>query len=135
MRGTLALWYERHDKSPNPTKTPSVELHFNLWRELSGNANLFDVGFLLADVGNLGRFFLFIPGPIGLEQITDLSHLLKHGRSLNAVFNEVIKIDDRGEHSFTTTKEGSPFLRIHHVSVGSDLSVEFLEIDPNTLGP
>lgn len=134
MRGTLALWYERHEEGPNLIKTPSVELHFNLWRELSGNANLFDVGFLLTDVLNLGRFFLFIPGPISLEQIRDLSHLLQHGSSLNAVFNEVIKIDHREEHSFTTTNEGSPFLRIHHVSLESDLSVEFLEIDPNTLG-
>ena len=134
MGGSLALWYAPVQEGEGHSVVPEVELHFNLWRDLSASANFFDVGFLLTNVSSLSRFFLFLPGQIGSSQIGDLSRLLMHGSSLNAVFNDVIKIDDRKEDYFTTSKDGESYLTIHHLDLGKDLDVDPAEIDPENLG-
>jgi hypothetical protein len=134
MRGSLAIWYERRHKNDAPVEAPILELHVNLWRDLASSVNFFDVGLLLSKVSDLGRVFLFIPGPIGLAQISDLSHLLLQGNTLNAVFNDVIEVQDREEENFTTVKDESPFLRIHHLDTDSDLSTEPVEISSDLLG-
>jgi hypothetical protein len=133
MRGSLAVWYEQRKDGVSGSGPPRVELHFNIWRDLSSSANILDVGFILENAQSLCRFFLFIPTQIELAKISDLSQLLMHGGSLNAVFNDIIKIGDRGELSFTTAINQKPFLRIHHLQE-QDLSIETVNISGDRLG-
>lgn len=134
MRGSVALWYDAIDGTEGPAGSPIVELHINLWRDLRTSANFFDVGLLLRNVHALRRFFLFVPGPIGLDQIGDLSRLLLQGDTLNAVFNDVIDVQQYDEDSFSTLKDRKPFLRVHHVQPQSDLFVEVEDYSPGVLG-
>jgi len=106
MTGSVAFWYEPMGSSAK--KAPKVELHFNLWRDLIvRGSNYLDVGFLFKSVANddlredasksTDSFFLFFPGNFRLEQLSDLSLLMEHGSTLNAVFNDVVAITERHE--------------------------------------
>ena len=140
----MALWYEK--KSDGfPDQNLSLELHFNLWRDLDSGFNFFDVGFLIktrseskrrvkhAKVSDLlERFFLFIPGELSRQQFSDLSRLMVHGQTLNAVFNAVVEITTSKEHSFETNIDGKPHLTFYHIDIEKD--IEFLSIEKDRQG-
>jgi len=150
MRGSLALWYEAIQKSQQ-LGLP-VELHFNLWRDLETGSNFFDVGILIhdprlipanekTDAKNgllisrlLERFFFFIPGQFELGQVIDLSRIVVHGQTLNAVFNDVVTITAFHEHNFETAIEGSPHLVFHHIDKNNDLEIQAVQLDHDQVG-
>jgi hypothetical protein len=140
LKGTLALWF---DKAAGETKPPSVELHFNLWRNsILQGSNFLDVGirFLAAQNGcapsnSVERFHLFIPGNFQTTEIEDLSVLMPHGSTLNAIFNEVVRISREHDLSFETTiRNNEPYLTFHRLSVLDDLKVQPVELSEKALG-
>lgn len=128
MNGTLALWYEgktgsdRGDK-PKKVQPPVVKLHVNLWRDIDKNFNFLDVGFLLEEVSDLERLYLYLPAPIDTGSVFDLSSALKDPDTLNAVFNEVASIDVEADSHFTINNGSSKFRTIHSVNPLRDLEV------------
>ena len=143
MTGSVAFWYEPMGSSAK--KAPKVELHFNLWRDLIvRGSNYLDVGFLFKSVANddlredasksTDSFFLFFPGNFRLEQLSDLSLLMEHGSTLNAVFNDVVAITERHEHWFKTEINGKSHLTFHRVNVASDIEIQIIEAENNLLG-
>jgi hypothetical protein len=140
MRSSLALWYERTNAGTD-YELP-VELHFNLWRDIDIGANFFDVGILIKQPRSgtngaaesvqsvsaiLERFFLFIPGELNTKQFVDLSRILLHGQTLNAVFNDVVTVTTFADRYYRTTIAGKPHVTFHHIATDDD--VEFQPVD------
>lgn len=130
MNGTLALWYEsktseerRSEATRRRGGEPSVRLHVNLWRDIGKDFNFLDVGFLLEEVGDLDRLYLYIPGPIDPTCFFDLSSALKDADTLNAVFNEVAVIKREADEHFIVATGSSKLRVIHHVKPDRDLAV------------
>ena len=122
------------DTSKGDKASPEVELHFNLWRDLASHSDFFDVGFKFIDTEQLNRFFLFVPQAIDPKQIVDLSPLLEHGSTLNAVFNDVVEIESREEKSFNTEIRKEAFTRVHQVDIKTDLSFKPVSVDTKRVG-
>jgi hypothetical protein len=145
MTGSVAFWYEPANGSTK--KPPEVELHFNLWRDLIvRGSNYLDVGFLFKAIAvddidtrddvskTTDSFFLFFPGVFRLDQLSDLSLLMEHGSTLNAVFNDVVTITERHELYFKTEINAKPHLTFHKVNVATDIDIQTIETDDGRLG-
>jgi hypothetical protein len=123
-------------------KPPAVELHFNLWRNsfLSG-PNYFDVGIRFkrsenqTDLANsVEAFHLFVPGIFRPDEIEDLSPLMEHGRTLTAVFSEVVNISETHDKFFKTNVDEKPHLIFHMLSPSDDLSIKHVEASTRAIG-
>ena len=145
MRGTLALWYEPVVKvpkteeadvgvlAPEEVPQPCVELHFNLWRDLSSSTNSLDVGFVLSELSGLRRFYLYIPAPVRRTHIKDLAPVLRVGATLNAVFNEVVTLRAEGDSSYEIVPHCNPPLNVFFIGE-QDLKVESFKEGDNFIG-
>lgn len=122
MDGTIALWFEPNGTAPLPA--PKLSLHINVWKDVSKTYNFLDIGFRLSDAGNLGRFFLFFPADLRRGAVSDLSRVLKFGKVLHAVFNDVVEVTATEETGFRTQIDGEPFLMVHHLNLEQDISIE-----------
>lgn len=122
MDGTIALWFE--PDAPGDATPPKLSLHINVWKDISKTYNFLDIGFRLSDAHNLGRFFLFFPADLSSDAVSDLSRVLKFGKVLHAVFNDVVDVAASAETYFTTELGGAPFLMIHHLEPMEDIQVE-----------
>lgn len=122
MDGTIALWFEPNGSAQQPA--PKLSLHINVWKDVSKTYNFLDIGFRLTDAGNLGRFFLFFPADLRRGAVSDLSRVLKFGKVLHAVFNDVVEVTATEETGFRTAIDGEPFLMVHHLDPEKDISIE-----------
>jgi hypothetical protein len=143
MTGSVAFWYEPINSSAK--RAPKAEIHFNLWRDLVvRGSNYLDVGVLFksttvdADRDDISRsvdsFFLFFPADLRLEQVSDLSPLMEHGGTLNAVFNDVVSITERHQHYFRTSINGTPHLTFYKLDVADDIQLQTIETEHDQLG-
>lgn len=137
MTGTLAIWYEPVEagdpEQPANRCAPQVELHFNLWRDTDTGADFFDIGVRLNSATGLGRLFLFVPTALQYRQLSDLSSVLKHETSLNAVFNDLVGIREHFEGSFTVDIKKSS-VRIHELDISRHLKLEPVDMDSAGIG-
>ena len=127
MDGTLALWFDAIEIG---APAPTLDLHVNLWRDLSADFNFLDVGFRLADLANLRRFHLFFPVPLGLASISDLGPTLRYGETLKAVFNDTVAAGSGNATSYPTEIDGAPHLTVQMLDVARDLATEPLATTP-----
>lgn len=105
-----------------PIVPPLVRLHVNLWRDIGKKFNFLDIGFHLEETADLDRLYLYLPAPIEIASIYDLSNALKDADTLNAVFNEVAAVErEADEHFIIKTDTGRRI--IHHVDPARDISV------------
>lgn len=101
---------------------PLIRVHVNLWRDIGKKFNFLDVGFLLEETADLDRLYLYLPAPIEITSIYDLSSALKDADTLNAVFNEVAVVErEADEHFIVKTDAGRRI--IHNVDPVNDISV------------
>jgi hypothetical protein len=121
MDGTIALWFEPNDTAQ---PAPKLSLHINVWKDVSKTYNFLDIGFRLSDAENLKRFFLFFPADLRSGAVSDLSRVLKFGKVLHAVFNDVVEVTDSEETCFRTEIDGVPFLMVHHLDLERDVSIQ-----------
>ncbi|TBH47788.1 hypothetical protein ELG65_32665 [Rhizobium leguminosarum] len=143
MTGTLAIWHEpieeqsvrRGNLAPGEVAAdcPTIELHINLWRDSGLHADFVDVGIKIKKGPRLKRLLLFVPAQLQTDQLLDLSSVLKHGTSLNAVFNDLVEITDRSEQYFDT-RLGRAVTRIHSIDLEKDITLEPVEIDVLEIG-
>lgn len=131
MDGTIALWFEPNDKAQ---PAPKLSLHINVWKDVSKTYNFLDIGFRLSEAENLKRFFLFFPADLRSGAISDLSRVLKFGKVLHAVFNDVVEVTDSEEASFRTEIDGAPFLMVHHLDLDTDISIQPVLMASNRTG-
>jgi hypothetical protein len=110
---------------------PTVELHINLWRDSGLDADFADIGIKLEQANHLQRLMMFFPVQLEKSQILDLSSVMRHQQTLNAVFNDVVDIVENDERWFDTEVRGTPFTRVHPFSVKSDMELrpESMETD------
>lgn len=127
MDGTLALWFDALEAG---REAPPLDLHVNLWRDLSADFNFLDVGFRMPDVRNVRRFHLFFPVPIVAASISDLGSTLRYGETLKAVFNDPVVSGSGDASSYPTEIDGEPHLTVQMIDPARDLVVEPLAIDP-----
>jgi hypothetical protein len=164
MRGSLALWYECREKQTTKLPVElhfnlwrdlavSGTNFFDvgiLFKNLNGQrstettneaglesaAGRFETD--LAPLGSISnelkRLFMFIPGELNASQLIDLSPLMVHGKTLNAVFNDVVKITRFRERSFETRIEGQPHLTFHNVDITQDVNFQAIEMERDRLG-
>ncbi len=132
MDGTIALWFEPKETAWQPA--PKLSLHVNVWRDVSKTHNFLDIGFRLSEIENLRRFFLFFPADLRRGAVSDLSRVLKFGKVLHAVFNEVVEVTDTEETSFCTEIDAAPFLMVHHLDLERDISIEPVLMANNRTG-
>lgn len=144
MKGSVAIWYEPLDESE--TSPPEVELHFNLWRDLVvRGSNYLDVGILFkaptdgkgvsTTLANTAESFcLFLPAPLSKTQVVDLSRLMEHGSTLNAVFNDVVTVTHRHDLSFDTAIGKKPHLTFHKLDLDHDIEIQPIETALGELG-
>ncbi|PYG29950.1 hypothetical protein [Pelagimonas varians] len=153
MNGTLALWYDKRDQGTKVTREaqrvlgleqngevhPELELHFNLWRDFTNSleTNFLDIGMRFrTPLEQVKQFYLYVPRPISIAQLSDLSDILKFGQTLDAVFNSVIEPGKQGDRHFKTSEFGRDFTTIHSVEFGpdSDVKVEEFRNDDGSTG-
>ncbi|KTW00512.1 hypothetical protein, partial [Sphingomonas sanguinis] len=127
MDGTLALWFDALEAG---REAPPLDIHVNLWRDLSADFNFLDVGFRMPDVQNVRRFHLFFPVPIVAASISDLGSTLRYGETLKAVFNDPVVSGSGDASSYPTQIDGEPHLTVQMIDPARDLIVEPLAIDP-----
>ena len=127
MEGTLALWY---DALGVGAVAPSLDLHVNLWRDLSGDFNFLDVGLRLRQVRDVRRIHLFFPVPLALASVSDLGATLRYGETLKAVFNDSVVAGSGDGTSYPTQIDGNPHLTVQILDVERDLSIEPVAISP-----
>lgn len=132
MNGTLALWFERHDPTVD-ANPPRLNLHVNVWKDISEAHNFLDLGFQLSDVATLGRFYLFFPVLFAVERVSDLSRILKYSKTLSAVFNDVVEVAETGDRYFKTEIDARRHLTIHHIEEG-DLAIEPVQMEDGSRG-
>ncbi|MBD9627992.1 hypothetical protein IB279_34120 [Ensifer sp. ENS06] len=143
MTGTLAIWHEaigelvpkRGNLAPGEIADgcPTLELHFNLWRDSALHADFVDIGIKVKTGAPFKRLFLFVPAQIQKTQLLDLSSVLKHGTSLNAVFNDLVEIISRAENYFDT-RLGRTTTRIHTIDLDRHITLEPVEMDAGDIG-
>lgn len=155
MGGTLAVWceeetstsrepvvgpynlegmYDRPQATRGDAITPRLELHVNLWRDIDPYPDFLDIGFKLQFCTRVRRLALFLPELIPLDRISDLSPLLRHGLTLNAVFNDVLEITNRSDTYFDISRRGDSFTRIHHFDRARDIVVEPIALGGSAVG-
>lgn len=135
MNGTLAIWYEPLVGPGVPEQSPpKLELHFNLWRDLPSRTHFLDVGMRLSDLAGLDRAYLYFPVPLALDQISDLSTVLKFDQTLSAVFNSVVELGPQADDHYQTMSKDAPFVTVHSLDIGRDLTVEPIRISPQKTG-
>ena len=127
MEGTLALWFDPFDIG---AAAPRLELHVNLWRDLSADFNFLDIGFRLTDLANLRQFHLFFPVPVRLGSLSDLADTLRYGDTLKAVFNDLVVAGTGDAQTYATELDGQYHLTIHRFDVAQDLSLEVVATPP-----
>jgi len=127
MEGTLALWYDPIERE---REQPSVELHVNLWRDLSADFNFLDIGFRLKSLANLRRFHLYFPVPVRIEHLRDLTDTLRYGDTLKAVFNDLVTAGTGDAYSYLTELDGAPHLTVHRFDPRTDVQFEPLAAMP-----
>lgn len=129
MNGTLALWFEGSSTTSGGTTTPpTMRLHVNLWRDLDRRVNFLDIGFLLSDVSCLNRLHLYLPAPIPLASVLDLSDTLKDADTLNAVFNDVMSLVREEDDHFVIRQEGGPERFVYSVRPGKDVTTHRINV-------
>lgn len=122
MQGTLALWFEPFEiaddkksffpakfsrKPEEPEFYPnSIELHINIWRDLDESVNFLDVGVRFLDASSIRSFAFYLPAPIQLADIKDLGQTMRSGLTLNAVFNDVVKVGTSGDRYYNIQRSG-----------------------------
>lgn len=121
MEGTIALWF---DPLEPDRQAPCLELHVNLWRDLSADFNFLDVGFRLSEIENLRRFHLFFPVPLRLDCMTDLGETLRYADTLKAVFNDLVTAGSGDSGFYGTELDGKPHLTVQMLDIDRDLSLE-----------
>ena len=135
MNGTLAIWYEPLVRLGEPEHSrPKLELHFNLWRDLPSRTHFLDIGMRLTDLAGLDRAYLYFPVPLALDQISDLSTVLKFDQTLSAVFNTVVELGPQADDHYQTTSMDAPFVTVHRLDIGRDLIVEPIRVGPQKTG-
>lgn len=133
MNGTLAIWYEPeenvHSSPPIDAEPlhPSLEIHFNLWRDNPSRTNFLDIGLRLSNIELVKRIYLYFPVALQLDQFQDLSDVMAYGQTLDAVFNMVVEIGRKTDLGYETTANGESFVTVHKVKVGEDLVLEPVE--------
>lgn len=133
MNGTLAIWYEpKGGGTASPAvnvnlEQPSVEIHFNLWRDNPSKTNFLDIGLRLTSIKSVNRIYIYFPVLLRLDQFQDLSTVMAYGQTLDAVFNMVVEVGSKTDLRYETTKNGDPFVTVHKVNVGDDLTLEPVE--------
>jgi hypothetical protein len=139
LSGSVALWY---DSKGGELEPPAAELHFNLWRNpLLSGPNFFDIGIRFkrnekrSDLANsVEAFHLFVPGVFRTDEIEDLSPLMEHGRTLTAVFSEVVSISETHDRCFKTTVNDLPHLTFHKIDIANDVSLKHIENSADSIG-
>ena len=122
MKGTLALWYEPAAGVDIKTPRVQLELHANLWRDLPSDSNFLDLGLLLGDVSGLTRFYLYVPATITIDDLVDLSPVLRLGVTANAVFNDVVALGPEVDGSYEIGR-GADTTTVYRIRQG-DIEVE-----------
>jgi hypothetical protein len=90
--------------------------------------NFLDIGFLLSDVSSLGRLYLYLPAPISLSSLLDLSDALKDVDTLNAVFNEVADVVREEDGHFVIRNGAGPERFIYSVQPGRDVTIHRINV-------
>jgi hypothetical protein len=133
MNGTLAIWYEPEDGGNSAQAIhkdhgqPSLEIHFNLWRDNPSKTNFLDIGLRLSDIKSVNRIYIYFPVSLRLDQFQDLSTVMAYGQTLDAVFNMVVEVGSKTDLRYETIKNGEPFVTVHKVNIGDDLTLEPVE--------
>ncbi len=88
---SFALWYEKKSENANCCEDSKLSIHVNLWNRMAKH-NMknycFDFGFLIGDITNIKKIFLFVPFKIKIDNITDLGRIiLNHCNLVHAIFN------------------------------------------------
>jgi hypothetical protein len=73
------------------------------------------------------RIYLYFPVAFQLEQFPDLSDVMAYGQTLDAVFNMVVAVASKSDLRYETTTNGEPFVTVHKVKVGEDLTLTPVE--------
>jgi hypothetical protein len=123
MGNTLALWYEPSFDAALPDDRPEVELHFNLWRDLPTWINWLDVGLKIRHPVRFSRFYLYVPARLSRAHVSDLSQHLRVGKTLNAVFNDVVTLGAETDICYQVTPRGASTFTIFKAD-HDDLEVE-----------
>lgn len=132
MNGTLALWFEPHHPEA-AASPPRLNLHVNVWKDISDSHNFLDLGFQFSDAADLGRFYLFFPVLFAVERVSDLSRIMKYSKTLSAVFNDVVEVAETADRFFKTEIDDRPHLTIHHIDDG-DLAIEPVQMEDGSRG-
>jgi hypothetical protein len=128
LNGTLALWYESNER-PVDGHEPCLELHFNLWRELPGSeSDALDVGFRIKERHAIEKLCLFFPVKILPDDIEDLSNRLKDDRTLSAVFNETLIVDDFDDSVFAAVNPYNSRVSFHVIAFNKLSDINFIEL-------
>ncbi|MER9107681.1 hypothetical protein NKH95_27615 [Mesorhizobium sp. M0848] len=128
MRGSLAVWCEVNDIAVDG-HPPSLELHFNMWRDLPSSVDVLDVGFRLKDWRTIKKFFFLIPSRVEKDQIKDLSRALKNDLTLSAVFNDTLAVGKDTGYSFHAIKDSSNVLLFEVIYLSVFEDIEFLYVE------
>jgi hypothetical protein len=128
MANSMALWYERWRSTASNGGAAEVEVHLNLWRHLSScglESNFLDVGLLFFNTYEIGNIFLFIPTPVAMDKVRDLSEQLCSDTLLSAVFNDVVTVGEvRQSGDYETRRRSSHYLNFASAVAGRDFSAE-----------
>lgn len=133
MRGSLGVWAEPLRESEQLLQ-PILELHINVWRDLPGGRSSIDFGFQLSELDNMNRMFLYVPARIGIDEIEDLSEVLKFRDTLSAVFNDTVEITKHNDDSFDISRNDGPEFRILELRPERDFDIEYVPLPDEESG-
>lgn len=131
MRGSLALWCDPRGNAIEGHQ-PGIEVHFNIWRDLSDGIDVLDVGFKFDDPRTIQRLYFYLPAHLEKNSIEDLSKVLNDSKTLSAVFNDTLLCNPIVSATFEAKKEGTGRTVFHvcSINIESDVGVQhILEAD------
>ncbi|GLI91184.1 hypothetical protein LMG27198_01760 [Methylocystis echinoides] len=101
-----------------------------MWRDLPGaRDDALDVGFRIKERHAIEKLNLFVPARITFNDIEDLSGHLKNDRTLSAVFNETLEVDDFDDNVFAAVNTYNKKVAFHVISIVKTTDICFKYLD------
>ena len=134
MRGSLAVWCDKATGHDNV----AVDLHFNMWGDLPRKGRFWQRRPDVLDIGIKfkppfpTKLYFYFPGKITRDLVSDLSGVLRSRKTLAAVFNDTMEIEDEGGPIFRTINSRKSDLWISRLDP-RDLECEHIEAGEGTV--
>lgn len=125
------MWCSRA-ASAESTSTPTLELHFNFWREIGKDKDYLDIGLMISQADATESACIYLPFTITHSAVADLSPMLKDASIATGIFNtHLTAANSTGNNRSITLSESATgkFFASVHGFASNDKTLDISELE------